>query len=95
MSDEAHFEMFRSFAVDDGQLDGMTPQVCFVLGYELALFDGWLSDPNGRKEMVHSANRERMQAWADKQNRRIVLAWMQGDSSEDWMALTIEPKAFP
>jgi len=35
------FSLMRFFKIDDGELDGLRPQECFVLGYELAQIDNF------------------------------------------------------
>jgi hypothetical protein len=88
----AEFAMVRSFGIDDGQLDMLRPQECFVLGYELAKVDAALTSPAGWSGMIHADNRDRIDAYAKKLGRAVRFTWMEADRSESWMELTIEPK---
>lgn len=91
MADQS-FGLFRPFHIDDGQLEGETPQQCFVLGYELAQVDGLLRNPMTFARPVHSQNRERIE-WACKEaNRNFVMRYMADDSSESWLWLVVGSK---
>ncbi len=83
------FGMIRPFDIDSGQLDGLTPQQCFVLGYELALVDESLKACGAFERLIHAENKDRITAECDKQGRGYTVVWMQGDSSESWMTLKV------
>lgn len=86
----ADFGLIKSFDIDDGQLDGMSPQQCFVLGYELATVDLMVMRLSTVSQTVHAANRERIEKACRNAGRNFRLTWMEGDVSEEWMVLTIE-----
>lgn len=92
MNDEREWKPLFSFGIDDGELDGLRPVDCFTLGYELALVrEVYCNLPEGGCWPVHAENVERMQRALEESHRQWEMRWMQGDSSESWMQLTILP----
>jgi hypothetical protein len=87
----ADFGLVRSFGIDHGELDGMTPQECFVLGYELAMIDDLLTRPEPISKPVHSANRERIEAQCRKLGRAALFTWPHDDVSESWLQFDVAP----
>ena len=86
----ADFEMVRSFDIDHGELDGMSPQECFVLGYELASIDARLAAGETiLSQPVHAENRERIEKRCLASGRRFLLTWHPDDTSESWMLLSV------
>ena len=86
----ANFGLIKSFAIDNGELDGMSAQQCFVLGYELAQIDHMLATGKKIYQPVHSDNRARIESSCQDDGRPFRLAWMPGDSSESWLLLEVE-----
>lgn len=87
------YRIVRPFNIDDGELDGISRQESFVLGYELALVDVRLeTEPGGFEMPVHADNRGRIQSHADKIGRIVRMDWMPSDKSESWMTLVAGPK---
>jgi len=89
----AEFGCVEPFDIDDGELDGLTPQQCFVLGYELADISRraeLLEDSFGA--LVHSSNRERIERALQKRGRDCRFGWAGDDRSESWMHLWVAPK---
>ena len=89
----AHFGLLKSFDVDHGELDGMTPQECFVLGYELAQIDSILKQNTEIRQPVHACNQARIAKSCNDANRAFRLNWMRGDVSESWMLLEVDAAA--
>ena len=89
------YELFKPFDIDDGQLDGLTAQQCFVLGYELAEVDALLKLPAEIQKPVHAGNRERIERWCKESGREFRLLWMEGDVSESWLKLCVAPAEAP
>jgi len=87
----ADFGLIKSFAIDNGELDGLTAQEVFVLGYELAQIDQSLTvhEPFGR--LVHADNRARIESACRDAAREFTLAWLEGDESESWLWLAVGP----
>jgi hypothetical protein len=86
------FGLKKSFSIDDGELDGLSSQQCFVLGYELAQIDHLLEKADGISKPVHADNRERIEAACDDAGRPHRLNWLPGDSSESWLFLEVPPR---
>jgi hypothetical protein len=76
-----------SFNIDNGELDGVSPQECFVLGYEVALIDHLLASGDAINQPVHADNRQRIETRCHETERPFRLTWMPGDESESWMQL--------
>jgi hypothetical protein len=89
------FGLIRPFDIDDGQLDGLRPQECFVLGYELAQVDALLKDGSRFVCNFHAENKDRIEAYARKLGRECRFSWMQGDVSESWLTLESPAKENP
>lgn len=85
----SNFGLVRSFDIDDGELDGLTPQRCFVLGYELALIDGELSSPDQFQRTIHLENKERAGRACEKAGREHKFAFLHDDASENWVQLMV------
>jgi len=88
----ADFGLVKSFNIDDGELDGLSSQQCFVLGYELAQIDSLLARGVAINKPVNAENKERIEESCRDADRTFRLTWMEGDSSESWMMLDV-PKA--
>lgn len=87
---DAEFEQCEPFGIDDGELDGLSPQECFVLGYELCEIHSLAAIPDQEiTKTVHAANKDRIEASLIRRGRPFLLRWPQDDVSESWMYLTI------
>ena len=90
---ESDYGMFRSFGIDHGELQDMSPQQCFVLGYELAQIDGLLKhSPTSFSQPVHADNQERIRSSLAGERRNFTLIYMADDKSGTWMWLHVGPK---
>lgn len=91
----AEFGLKKSFHIDHGELDGLSPQMCFVLGYELAQLDWMLRDEfvniDDWSMTVHVENRERIEEACRDAKRPFTLTWLEGDVSESWLLLKVTP----
>ena len=87
----ADFGLIKSFDIDHGELDLLSKQQCFVLGYELAQIDDLLSKSEGIVKMVNADNAPRIEKACQKAGRNYQLNWLQGDQSESWMQLEVPP----
>ena len=90
---EGEFEQCESFGIDSGELDGLTPQDCFVLGYELATIHAMAETIAANEtiamHLVHAANKSRIEAALQKRRRGYQWTWPSDDVSEAWVYLTI------
>ena len=59
--DKDEFGLVKSFDVDHGELDGLRPNECFVLGYELAVIDELLKGDESISRPIHAENRQRIE----------------------------------
>jgi hypothetical protein len=88
----AELGLVKSFQIDNGELDGLRPQDCFVLGYELAQVDQLLKATQQIRQPVHADNRMRIESACEDAGRPYRLTWLEGDASESWMLLEVEPR---
>lgn len=87
-----NFGLIRSFDIDNDELAALTPQECFVLGYELAQIDQLLESSRPIHRIVHADNADRIAKACTNAGRRYKLAWLSGDASESWMILDVAPE---
>lgn len=96
----AEFGCIRPFGIDDGQLDGLTLQEAFVLGYELAQVDAKIAaGEDFEMPLVHIENRERIESQLWKVGAELLhlggksLRWSwrghHNDQSESWLSLSV------
>ena len=86
------YGLVKSFDIDDGQLDGIPPHQCFVMGYELALIDEALKRPEPIGKPVRIENRQRILKAVKDAGRYCRLTFMQDDVSESWLRLEVPQK---
>ncbi len=86
----ARYKIIKSFDIDDGELDGIPPHECFVLGYELSIVDGLIALGVEIDRPVHAANQGRIEKSCIKSGRQYKLKWSLDDSSESWMQLWVQ-----
>lgn len=84
--------MTESFNIDDGELDGLSPQECFVLGVEWQMVRSLADGDSAFKRPVHMYNRDRLIAVLESRGRVYTLSYMHEDSSETYMYLAVEAK---
>jgi hypothetical protein len=84
------FGLVKSFDIDNGELDGLRAQDCFVLGYELARVDQLLKATAEIRQPVHADNRGRIQSSCEDAGRPYRITWLPGDVSESWLLLEVE-----
>ena len=88
--DDIGYGLVRSFSIDDGELEGLSSQECFVLGYELATVDHKLTTvTEGFTQTVHSENITRIQEYCSRLNRSCTVRFFNNDKSESWAEITI------
>jgi len=94
---ERKFKLCESFNIDNGELDGLSPQNCFVLGYELAdvLRIAARADEI-RNHPVHVNNMERITSFLTKRDFAVKWQYPTDDSGEEWVYLNaIRPELYP
>jgi hypothetical protein len=86
----SNFGLIKSFGIDNGELDSLSAQECFVLGYELAQIDALLERDDEIRKPVHADNRTRIEtACRDAGAAEFRLNWLPGDQSESWLLLEV------
>lgn len=90
---DAEFKPIHPFDIDHGELGDLSQQECFTLGYELAMVDALFQIGGHFERPIHAQNAERIRRQAERLGREIDLKWIQDDSSETWMWLTVPAKA--
>ncbi len=85
------FGLVKSFDIDNGELDEMSPQQCFVLGFELAQVDELLKQKSAISRPVHAENQRRIEKSCQDAGRRFRLNWMPADPTESWLQLEVDP----
>lgn len=83
------YGLIKSFEIDHGQLDSVTKQQCFVLGYELATIDQQLKTNQKITKPVNADNRERIANACRDAGRDFSLTWHPDDASEAWLMLEV------
>jgi hypothetical protein len=86
---DVSFGGVEPFGIDHGQLDGLSPQECFVLGVEWEMVRALAGAPEGFGRPVHAANRGRLAALLDRRGRAYRLTHMHDDPSEGWLWLEV------
>lgn len=81
----ADYELEKPFRIDNGELDEISKQQCFVLGFELAQIDALLQSGEPFKKPVHADNRERIEQFCKAEGVKYRLDWL----TDDWMNLTV------
>lgn len=79
----AEFESIEPFGIDDGELDGLSPQQVFVLGYELAQISAEFASGARVANPVHPDNRERIERAARIRDREVSFRVYH----DDWLWL--------
>ena len=89
MADDVDYGLVEPFGIDDGSLDGLSPQECFTLGVEWEMFRQRLkAEETAFQEQVHSANAGRMQAMCQRHGRTCTRHWLHEDYAE-WCVLHV------
>lgn len=87
----AKFGLIQSFEIDDGQLDGITPEKAFVLGIEWQTIYAAAKRRKPATLICRSENKNRIQSMLDKLNRPHRWIWSSADDpSESWLTLVLE-----
>lgn len=94
MNDEYGLQV--SFGIDNGELDGETPQQVFCLGFEVGKtyeicerLSQSAGKPIGTMYPVHSVNEQRLRKVVEAfPNLSVVFAWL----NDDWQQIQIERK---
>ena len=86
---DAEFSFARKFDIDCGELNHLSVQQCFVLGYELAQIDSLIRSRCGFEKPVHVDNRDRIEAELKRHGKEYKFEWSGDDKSESWVYLSV------
>lgn len=89
----ADWECVLPFGIDDGELDGLTPQECFTLGVEWQMVREQAEENPGFSTHIHTSNRERIAALLDRHSRLYTITFLHDDVSEGWLWLSVDPRS--
>ena len=76
--------------IDEGQLDGRTPQECFLLGYEYATITTRIRLGYPFENLVNADNGDRIEEFCRSVGARYSMTWNRGDSTEQWKQFTFQ-----
>lgn len=68
MEEDQDYQMVEPFYVDDGELDGLSPQQIFVLGFEFSQIRTRLFQEMAFDMPFHSENESRVRKMLDRHN---------------------------
>jgi hypothetical protein len=81
----AEFGLVESFDVDSGELDGLSPQMCFSLGVEWEIFRQRLKSGKPFTEIYMSPNGDRLAKLAERAGRFVEAR----PASDGWTKITV------
>lgn len=90
MSD-ANYELVDQFYIDNGELDEISPHVCFVLGVKWhQVVSAMDANPNESLSFtVLASNKDRLEAAILRRKRECRWKWPSDDRSEEWVYVDI------
>lgn len=89
----SEYGLVEPFNIDNGELDGMTPQEVFVAGYQLARISEKAELSDGCFHMpFYVQNWDRIEAALIKRGRRFRMIRSPDDASETWCEVFVERK---
>jgi hypothetical protein len=78
--------MVESFDIEDGQLDGLTPQQCFVRGCEWGTFKTACDDSYAFRRTVHRERVERLCKVAARRGRTFRIEHL----DDQWTEIVVD-----
>ena len=94
MSDNAEYDLMEPFDIDNGELDGLRPQECFVLGVEWQMCAALADTGKAWGKMIHLMNLPRIEAMLNRRGLEHVAAGLNMDASlatmNDWVSISVE-----
>lgn len=87
-SDEREFA--EPFDIDDGELDGLSPQLIFTLGVEWQMFFHDMESKDEFYRDVHIENVPRLKAMCERHGRQVKEQWLH-DDYEGHRRLVVSP----
>lgn len=84
MMNDDNFDLVESFDVDNGELDGLTQQLCFVLGIEWEMVRQEIKSGQSFERPIHSENLERIKSMCKRYGVSFEIA-----HHDDWPSLIV------
>ena len=81
----AKFGLVEPFDIDDGQLSGLSPAECFVLGVEWQMVAEQAAQPDAFERPIHRRNVERLQRLLIRRQRRFTVR----HDTDEWSTLAV------
>ena len=85
---EDRYELVEPFDIDQGELDGVTPQVVFCLGFEFCQFRIKFDGGGPLRETVHTENVSRLKRMCIRRGRKFSAVPCPGAETE-WTFLDV------
>lgn len=84
MDDLGKFSLIESFGVDNSELDGLSKQLCFVLGVEWEMIRQKVDSGQSFEQSIHSENMERIEALCNRRGMSYKII-----PHDDWPTLIV------
>lgn len=84
------YELIEPFDIDDGQLDGVRPQVVFSLGVEWEMLRQELDAGREMKRTIHAENLARFVKMCERRGRACVVGEMDSEYANEWASISVE-----
>lgn len=88
MSDDREYSLLEPFYIDNGELEGLSPQECFVLGVEWQMVVDLADKPEGFGRPVQEANVWRISKALQLRGRKFQF---KHSGCGNWVELVVEP----
>lgn len=88
MNDNADFSLVEPMDVDDGELDELSHELCFVLGCEWEMVRRALAKKQPFERPIHSENLQRIRKMCDRYGASAKIA-----HHDDWPLLIVDMKS--
>jgi len=80
------YSMSEPFNIDGDELEGLTPQACFVRGVECEQVKAWLLHLEGTEmKTVHSDSQQRYEKMAERRGKTLISRWL----NDDWIEISV------
>lgn len=86
------YELCEPFDIDNGELDNLSPQECFVLGVEWQMIAELADIFRSFEHPIHSNNKNRIEKLLQRRKRQYTIQFMHDDISESWLWLKVQSK---
>jgi hypothetical protein len=88
MSQEQEYSIVEPFFIDNGELDGISPQEVFCLGVEWQMVAAQEESDEAFERLLHEANATRIKRLLIRRGRKFKVT----PNGPEWCMLSVEPK---